>query len=58
MFFFDISIAFNKVWHDGLIFKLKENGVSSNLQHISSDFLSNRSSIYCSYLADKFSTKI
>ena len=25
--FVDISKAFDKVWHDGLIFKLKQNGI-------------------------------
>ena len=29
--FLDISIAFDKVWHDGLIFKLKCNGISGIL---------------------------
>ena len=39
--FLDISKAFDKVWHEGLIFKLKQNGVSGDLLHILSDFLSN-----------------
>ena len=29
--FLHISKVFDKVWHDGLIFKLKQNGVSGNL---------------------------
>ena len=29
--FLDISRAFEKVWHDGLIFKLKQNGLQHNL---------------------------
>ena len=29
--FLDISKGFDKVWHDGLIFKLKQNGVSGSL---------------------------
>ena len=29
--FLDISKAFDKVWHDGLIFKLRRNGVSGKL---------------------------
>ena len=40
--FSDISKAFHKVWHDGLIFKLKQNGISGELFHILSNFLSNR----------------
>ena len=40
--FLDISKAFNKVWHDGLIFKLKQNGISGNLLNLLSNFLRNR----------------
>ena len=37
--FLDISIAFNRVWHDGLLFKLKQNGVSGNLIGLIKSFL-------------------
>ena len=40
--FWDISKAFDKIWHEGLVFKLKQNGISGELLHILSDFLSNR----------------
>ena len=40
--FLDISKAFDKVWQEGLIFKLKLDGISGELFHILSDFLSNR----------------
>ena len=40
--FMDISKAFDKVWHDGLIFKLKQNGVSGTLLELFGDYLSNR----------------
>ena len=40
--YFDISKAFDKVWHDGIIFKLKQNGISGNLLNLLSNFLRNR----------------
>ena len=36
--FLDISKAFDKVWHDGLIFKLQENGISGNLLNVLKHF--------------------
>ena len=38
----DITKTFDKVWHEGLIFKLKQNGISGELLYILSDFFSNR----------------
>ena len=35
-------MAFDKVWHKGLIVKLSQNGISGNLLEILSDFLSDR----------------
>ena len=40
--FLDISKAFDKVWHDGLIFKLKCNGISGNLLKFFENYLHNR----------------
>ena len=40
--FFDISKAFDKVWHKGLIFKLKQAGIRGKLLSWFSDYLSNR----------------
>ena len=40
--FLDISKAFDKVWHDGLIFKLKQNGVSGSLLMLFQNYLNNR----------------
>ena len=40
--FLDISRAFEKVWHESLIFKLKQNGISGNLLNLLCDFLRNR----------------
>ena len=40
--FLDISKAFDRVWHDGLLFKLKQNGVSGNLLGLIKIFLNDR----------------
>ena len=40
--FLDISRAFDKVWYEGLIFKLKQNGIYGNLLNLLCDFLRNR----------------
>ena len=40
--FLDISKAFDKTWHKGLIFKLKQNGISDKILNIITDFLSFR----------------
>ena len=40
--FLDITKAFDKVWHKGLIFKLKQNGMSGKLLSILTDFLTLR----------------
>ena len=40
--FLDISKAFDKVWHDGLIFKLEQNGISGNLLKLLQNYLRNR----------------
>ena len=37
--FLDISKAFDKVWHKGLIYKLKQNGISGNILNTIIDFL-------------------
>ena len=40
--FLDISKAFDKVWHEGLIYKLRRCGVAGNLLLLLQSFLSNR----------------
>ena len=37
--FLDISKAFNKVWHDGIFFKLKACGVEGELLSILKNYL-------------------
>ena len=40
--FLDISKAFDKVWHKGLIYKWQQNGISGELLNILIDFLNTR----------------
>ena len=40
--FLDISKAFDKVWHDGLLYKLKHNGINGDLLKLIESFLSDR----------------
>ncbi len=40
--FLDISKAFNKVWHKGLLYKLKQIGISGKLLKWIESYLSNR----------------
>ena len=39
--FLDISKAFDKVWHDGLIFKLKAYGTEDELLSLLENYLQN-----------------
>ena len=40
--FLDISKAFDKVWHQGLHYKLRQNGISGEILNVLTDFLGNR----------------
>ena len=40
--FLDISKAFDKAWHDGLLFKLNQNGISGSLLKLFEDYLHER----------------
>ena len=40
--FIDISKAFEKVWHNGLIYKLKQNGEAGDLLNTLTKFLKER----------------
>ena len=40
--FLDISKAFDKVWHEGLIFKLKSNGIEGKILNLINSFLNER----------------
>ena len=40
--YLDMSKAFDKVWHEGLLFKLKQNGVEGKLLNLFQNYLTNR----------------
>ena len=40
--FLDLSKAFDKVWHQGLLFKLESFGIRGKLPNLLEDYLSNR----------------
>ena len=40
--FLDMSKAFDKVWHEGLLYKLQQNGIDGKLLSLFSNYLSNR----------------
>ena len=40
--FLDTSKVFDKVWHEALLLKLKQNGISGNLLNVITDFLYQR----------------
>ena len=40
--FLDLSKAFDRVWHAGLLYKLESNGISGNLLELIRNFLSHR----------------
>ena len=42
LFYIDISKAFGRVWHKGLLFKLKEHGIGDNLLTWLTSYLNNR----------------
>ena len=40
--FLDMSKAFDKVWHEGLLFKVKQNGINGKLINLLRRYLANR----------------
>ena len=40
--YLDMSKAFDKVWHEGLVFKLKQNGIDGKLLTLLQNYLTNR----------------
>ena len=40
--FLDISKAFDKVWHEGMLYKLKSMGISGELHKLLENYLSGK----------------
>ena len=40
--FLDLSKVFDKVWHEGLLYKLKNNGINGNALQLAESFLHDR----------------
>ena len=40
--FLDVSKAFDKVWHEGLLFKLQSSGVEGNLLKLLKNYVTGR----------------
>ena len=40
--YLDMSKAFDKVWHEGLVFKLKQNGIEGKMLNLLRNYLNNR----------------
>ena len=53
--FLDISKAFDKIWHDGLIFKLPQNRFYGEIINILEEFLSDRKQSSKNHLQSAFS---
>ena len=45
--FLDLSKAFDKVWHKGVLYKLKRKGISGNLLKWISSYLPSASTMRC-----------
>ena len=58
IFFLNLSKAFDKVWHEGIIFKLKKNGISCKHLYILSHFLTNRKQMVVLNVQNSSSTNV
>ena len=45
VFFLDVASVFEKIWHEGLIEKLKQNGITESCLQLFNSYLHNRKQI-------------